>query len=180
MKLFIISDIHGSAKWLEQALNIYKKEGADQILLLGDLLYHGPRNPLPEGYDPQEVARMLNEHKRHIIAVRGNCDAEVDQMMVDFPILADYTVLYDGQHRIYVTHGHLHHMDDLPPLSEGDIFIQGHTHIPVVEKRDGLLLLNPGSIALPKENNPNSYAIWENGHFRIFDFNGQVIKQWNG
>lgn len=178
MKLFVISDIHGSATWLHRALDIYAKSGADQLLLLGDLLYHGPRNPLPDGYNPMEVARALNEHKDRIIAVRGNCDAEVDQMMVEFPIMADYAILYHHrQLRLFATHGHIHSMEQLPPLASGDVFMQGHTHLPVAKKRDNRYMLNPGSIALPKGGYPNSYAILDGAEFRIHDFDGHVIKQ---
>lgn len=177
MKLFIVSDIHGSATWLERALAIYEKEEADQLILLGDLLYHGPRNPLPEGYSPEEVAAALNRHKKDIIAVRGNCDAEVDQMLLEFPMMADYTVLFLGKRRMYVTHGHMLSMEQLPPLSPGDLFIQGHTHVPVAEKREEFVMLNPGSISLPKENHPNSYAILDGAEFRIMDFEGNVMKR---
>lgn len=177
MKLFIISDIHGSADWLNRALDIYEKEQADQILLLGDLLYHGPRNPLPDGYHPQEVAAKLNQYKNKIISVRGNCDAEVDQLLIEFPIMADYAVVYYEKRKIFATHGHQLSMEQLPPLSPGDIFIQGHTHIPVAEKRDDIFLFNPGSIALPKEGYPNSYALLEGSEFRVLDFEGNVIKQ---
>lgn len=177
MKLFIISDIHGSATWLQRALDMYEREQADQLLVLGDLLYHGPRNPLPDGYDPQKVADLLNEHKERIVAVRGNCDAEVDQMLIQFPIMADYTVLYSTHWRLYATHGHLMSMDSLPPLSAGDLFIQGHTHVPVAERRGDLIMLNPGSISLPKNDYPHSYAILDNADFRILDFEGNVIKE---
>lgn len=177
MKIFIISDIHGSATWLQRVCEIYDREQADQLLVLGDLLYHGPRNPLPDGYDPQRIAAILNEYKHHIIAVRGNCDAEVDQMLIEFPMMADYTMLYSEQWRMYATHGHLLHMDDLPPLQHGDLFIQGHTHVPVAERKGDIFVLNPGSISLPKDGYPNSYAILDGSDFRVLDFTGQVIKQ---
>lgn len=177
MKLFIISDIHGSAHWLERALAIYEREQADQLILLGDLLYHGPRNPLPDGYDPERVATALNKHRHNIMAVRGNCDAEVDQMLLDFPMMADYTIVYLGKKRLFISHGHIHSMEQLPPLSPGDLFMQGHTHVPVAEKREELIMLNPGSIALPKENYPNSYAIIEHNVYRVMSFDGGVIKE---
>lgn len=178
MKVMFISDIHGSAAWLERALEKTKEEQPDQLVMLGDFLYHGPRNPLPEGYDPKQVAEMLNMHKQNIVAVRGNCDAEVDQMLLEFPMMADYAMLYVDGMRIYVTHGHGFHMEQLPPLRENDIFIQGHTHVPVAEcNQQGIYLLNPGSIALPKENHPNSYGILDHGHFSVKDFNGNTLKQ---
>lgn len=177
MKLFIISDIHGSAAWLDRALAIYEQEEADQLILLGDLLYHGPRNPLPEGYDPERVATALNAHKDKIIAVRGNCDAEVDQMLLDFPMMADYTVVMLNKMRLFISHGHVHSMDQLPPLSVGDVFMQGHTHVPVAERRGSLTMLNPGSISLPKENFHNSYAILDDDQFYIKDFAGNTMMQ---
>lgn len=178
MKIMFISDIHGSATWLERALEKAKEEQPDQLVMLGDFLYHGPRNPLPDGYDPKRVADILNQNKHSIVAVRGNCDAEVDQMLLEFPMMADYAMLYVDGMRIYVTHGHGYHMEQLPPLRKNDIFIQGHTHIPVAEcNQQGIHLLNPGSIALPKENNPNSYGILHNGHFSVNDFNGNTLKQ---
>lgn len=176
MKLMFISDIHGSALWLERALELAGQEQPDQLVMLGDFMYHGPRNPLPEGYNPALVAEMLNKRKGQIVAVRGNCDAEVDQMLLAFPMMADYTVLYAEGRRIYVTHGHLSSMDQLPPLMENDIFIQGHTHVPVADKKDGVYVLNPGSISLPKENYPNSYGILEGNRFEVKDFAGGIIK----
>jgi uncharacterized protein len=177
MKLFIISDIHGSAEWLERAWNQYEDEQADQIICLGDLLYHGPRNPLPDGYDPKRVADMLNKYKHKIVSVRGNCDAEVDQLLIEFPIMAEYAFIYYEGKRIFITHGHHNHMENLPPLGPGDIFMQGHTHLPVAEKRAGLALLNPGSIALPKGGFPHSYAVLEGKEFRIKNFAGNTMKQ---
>jgi len=176
MKLMFISDIHGSAYWLEKAMEKVKEEAPDQIVMLGDFMYHGPRNPLPEGYNPALVAEMLNQYKQHIVAVRGNCDAEVDQMLLEFPMMADYTVILHEGRRIYVTHGHGFNIEQLPPLQENDVFIQGHTHVPVADTKDGIYVLNPGSISLPKENYPNSYGIIENGSFFVKDFEGSVIK----
>ncbi|AZK48132.1 phosphodiesterase [Paenibacillus lentus] len=176
MKLMFISDIHGSSHWLERTMEKAREEQAKQIVMLGDFLYHGPRNPLPEGYDPQQVARILNEHKNNIIAVRGNCDAEVDQMLLDFPMMADYVMLFHEGRRIYVTHGHGFNMEQLPPIAENDVFVQGHTHIPVADRKHGIYVLNPGSISLPKEDFPHSYGVLENGAFCVKDFEGEVIK----
>lgn len=176
MKLMFISDIHGSLFYLEKALLRFDSEQADQLIILGDLLYHGPRNPLPEGYQPAEVAKKLNSLKNKIICVRGNCDSEVDQMVIEFPIMADYSWLFVDGKRIFATHGHTHNMETLPSLSEGDILIHGHTHVPVAQEMDGLLWLNPGSIALPKENSPHSYGILEAGHFVIKDLDGNAFK----
>ncbi|WP_068786537.1 phosphodiesterase [Paenibacillus phocaensis] len=177
MKLMMISDIHGSSEWLDRALVKAKEEQPDQLVLLGDFLYHGPRNPLPDRYDPKRVAETLNGHKHHLIAVRGNCDAEVDQMLLEFPMMADYAMLFCEGRRIYVTHGHGCNMDQLPPLSPGDVFIQGHTHVPVADCKNGIYVLNPGSIALPKENSPHSYGILEAGAFIVKDFAGETVKR---
>ena len=131
-------------------------------MLLGDLLYHGPRNDLPAGYDPKQVFAMLNERKDRILCVHGNCDAEVDQMVLEFPVLADYAVLPVGQRLIYATHGHIYHVKNLPPLAPGDVLLHGHTHVPAwTEFGQGNLYLNPGSVSIPKENSPHSYMILE-------------------
>ncbi|AWB43073.1 phosphodiesterase [Paenibacillus sp. CAA11] len=176
MKLMLISDIHGSAAWLRRALEKADEEQPDYLIMVGDYLYHGPRNPLPDGYDPKEAIHLLNSRKERIIAVRGNCDSEVDQMMLEFPMMGDYAVVLDEGRRIFVTHGHLHSMDQLPPLKAGDVFVQGHTHVPVAEKQEGIYLVNPGSITLPKENYPPSYGILHAGKAEIKSFEGKVIK----
>jgi putative phosphoesterase len=163
--------------YLEQALACSKNESPDKIVLLGDILYHGPRNPLPEGYDPKMVADALNDICHLLIAVRGNCDSEVDQMVLDFPILSDYASLFFENRYIFATHGHVFNIDALPPLNINDILIHGHTHIPVAEKRGDIFLLNPGSISLPKENTPRTFGIMENHQFTIKTLDGNVYKQ---
>jgi uncharacterized protein len=176
MKLMFISDIHGSLFWLDKALAKVREEQPDTLVILGDFLYHGPRNPLPDGYDPQGVAARLQEYSKIIVAVRGNCDAEVDQMLLKFPMMGDYAMILHEGRRIYATHGHGFSIDHLPALHENDIFIQGHTHVPVADIKDGIYVLNPGSISLPKENNPNSYGVLENGSFSVKDFEGNIVK----
>lgn len=164
MKFMIASDIHGSPVWCEKLLEAFKNEKADRLVLLGDILYHGPRNGLTPGYDPAKVAAMLNPLREKILAVRGNCDSEVDQMVLEFPMLADYAVIPAGTHLIYATHGHTHNMDSLPPLSPGDILLHGHTHVPAWQEfGEGNLYLNPGSISIPKENTPNGYMTLTTG-----------------
>lgn len=167
MKLLIASDIHGSAMWCERLVRHLDAFAPDRVILLGDLLYHGPRNPLPDGYDPKTVAAMLNGIAPRVIAVRGNCDAEVDQMMLDFPCLADYALVADGETRLFCTHGHLWGPDNLPPLMEGDVLVTGHTHVKVLEEADApagrVKLLNPGSVSLPKDGT-NSFATCVDGH----------------
>ena len=162
MKIVIASDIHGSASWCEKLMGIVEAENPDQVILLGDLLYHGPRNPLPDGYDPARVAGMLNAIAERIVAVRGNCDAEVDQMMLDFPCMADSTLVVDGATRLFCTHGHVFTPDAPPRLPEGTIFLSGHTHVKTDEVRNGIHFVNPGSISLPKDGS-HSFALYQNG-----------------
>ncbi len=176
MKLLFLSDIHGSVFFTKQALEIFEKENADYLIILGDQLYHGPRNPLPKGYDPKEAASLLNEYSDKIIAVRGNCDSEVDQMMLDYPIMSDYSTVFYNDKRIFVTHGHIYNQVNMPKLSSGDVLVHGHTHIPVAEKKDGISILNPGSITLPKQDNPNSYAVLEDDFFEIKDLEMNTFK----
>ncbi len=176
MKLLIASDIHGDLDSMKKVLSAYESEACDKLLLLGDLLYHGPRNDLPATYAPKEVIRLLNENKDKILAVRGNCDTEVDQMVLEFPILADYAYLSLDGLSVFATHGHKFNLKDLPPLRRGEILLHGHTHVlTATEFGDGNLYLNPGSAAIPKENNPRSYMVYENRSFTVKDFDGNVI-----
>lgn len=175
MKLLFLSDIHGSAYYMGEMMQAIKREKPDQIIILGDALYHGPRNPLPREYDPKQVVEMLNSLKGKIIAVRGNCDSEVDQMLIEFPMLSDYAVLYIEGKRCFISHGHLFNKDNELALQKGDIYIQGHTHIPKLKWESGILKLNPGSITLPKENSKNSYAIIEKSKFILKALDGTVI-----
>ena len=162
MKIMIASDIHGSSLYCEKLLERYKEENCQKLLLLGDILYHGPRNDLPEIYNPKKVIEMLNNIKEEIMCVRGNCDTEVDQMVLEFPILADYAIFFFGKHMIYATHGHRFHKASLPPLQKGDILLHGHTHIPAWEVfGDENLYLNPGSVSIPKEETAHGYMILE-------------------
>ena len=163
MKIFIASDIHGSAFWCRKMLDAYRAEKADKLLLLGDVLYHGPRNDLPDEYAPKEVIAMLNEIKDEILCVRGNCDTEVDQMVLSFPVLADYAFILEGNTRIFATHGHKFNEENLPPLSKGDILLNGHTHVQVIREHENYSYINPGSVSIPKENTGHGYAILENG-----------------
>lgn len=172
MKYMIASDIHGSAYFCEKLLARFAEEKADRLLLLGDLLYHGPRNDLPEGYAPKKVIELLNEHKDEIICVRGNCDAEVDQMVLDFPIMADYCIISEGKLLIMATHGHLFNLDNPPKLKKGDILLHGHTHVPENVETGSFRYLNPGSVSIPKEGSPHSYMLLENGSFTWKDLEG--------
>ena len=177
MKLMFASDIHGSAYYCRKMLEAWEQERPGRLILLGDILYHGPRNDLPRDYAPKEVIALLNPMKKEICAVRGNCEAEVDQMVLDFPVMADYCILIEGTYTIYATHGHLYHEDNLPPLKDGDVLIHGHTHVPRAEQKEGYVLLNPGSVAIPKEGNPPTYGILEDGIFQVKDFAGNIIKE---
>lgn len=168
MKLLIASDLHGSAAAVRALAAHIDRESPDRILLLGDVLYHGPRNDLPEGYAPREVAAILNGLASRIIAVRGNCDAEVDQMMLEFPCLADYALIEADGRLLYCTHGHLpgKQPDDLPSLPAGSAFLSGHTHVKVLEERGGITLLNPGSTSIPKDGQA-SFALYKGGEFEL-------------
>lgn len=172
MKLMIASDIHGSAFFCRKMIEAYEREEADRLLLLGDLLYHGPRNDLPRDYAPKEVIEMLNDKKKDIMAVRGNCDTEVDQMVLKFPILADYAFLSIDGVNIYATHGHIWNPSNLPMLKEGDILLNGHTHVPACEKKEGYIYMNPGSVSIPKQESSNSYMILDEGSFYWKDLAG--------
>ncbi len=177
MRYMFASDIHGSAWYCRRLLKEYRRSGADRLVLLGDLLYHGPRNDLPREYAPKEVIAMLNSVKNEIYAVRGNCEAEVDQMVLEFPVMADYAVLVLNGLTFYATHGHVYHQENLPPMKEGDILIHGHTHLLKAERMSIGYVLNPGSVSIPKGGNPPTYAILEEGWFRILDFEGNIVKE---
>ena len=171
MKLLIASDIHGSAAWCEKLLEAFEREEADKLLLLGDILYHGPRNPLPDGYAPHKVAEMLNGVAEKVICVRGNCDSEVDQMVLGFPCLSDYALVCADGVNIYLSHGHR----AVPPMRGGDVYVTGHTHVPLAE-REGFLHLNPGSVSLPKENSGRGYILYSNKKFSFRTLDGEEYK----
>ena len=168
MKLMIASDIHGSAYYCQKMIDAFHQQNADKLLLLGDILYHGPRNDLPKDYNPKAVIEMLNPLRDKLMCVRGNCDCEVDQMVLDFPVLADYAMLYVDGVTIFATHGHTHNCDNLPPLNKGDILLHGHTHIPVLKDMGSYTYINPGSVSIPKEGSDHSYLIMDNGEFSFF------------
>ncbi len=176
MKYLIASDLHGSAYYCEKLTEAYEREGADRLLLLGDLLYHGPRNDLPREYAPKRVIDLLNARKNEILAVRGNCEAEVDQMVLAFPVLADYCLLNVGKRLIFATHGHVFNAGNLPPLQPGDVLLHGHTHVPTCEDKNGILVLNPGSVSIPKQNTPHGYMTLEDGRFRWVTLEGEVYR----
>ena len=176
MKLMIASDIHGSAYYARQLLDAEARERPDRLLLLGDLLYHGPRNDLPRDYAPKQVIEMLNPLSARLLCVRGNCEAEVDQMVLHFPVLADYAWLDVNGLRIFATHGHLFTKDNPPPLKKGDILLCGHTHVCACERMESFSYLNPGSVSIPKENTPHSYMILEGRTFTWKTLDGSIYS----
>ena len=183
MKLMIASDIHGSARWCERMLEAWRREAPERLILLGDLLYHGPRNDLPEAYAPKEVIAMLNGVAPHVLCVRGNCEAEVDQMVLAFPVMADYGVLFAEGHALYATHGHVHNEGNPPPLQPGDVLLCGHTHVPCCRRHEEFIYANPGSVAIPKQNTPHSYAVLEAGTMVWKDLEGGEFMRerlWEG
>ena len=176
MKLMIASDLHGSALYCQRMIEAFRQEGAGRLLLLGDILYHGPRNDLPEGYAPKQVIAMLNEMKDRIYCVRGNCDADVDQMVLSFPILAEYLLLPVGDRLIFATHGHVFNETNLPPLQPGDILLHGHTHIAACVEHESYTYCNPGSIALPKDGGAHSYMTLEDTALTWKALDGTVMR----
>ncbi|WP_409306937.1 phosphodiesterase [Pectobacterium sp. B1J-3] len=178
MKLMFASDLHGSLSATEQVLSLFEKQGADWLILLGDFLNHGPRNPLPDNYQPAEVAARLNIYAKRIIAVRGNCDSEVDQMLLHFPITAPWQHVLLPKNRLFLTHGHIYHPDNLPPLNAGDVLAYGHTHIPIAEQREGIYHFNPGSVSLPKGGYAASYGMLEDDVLYVLPLlGGEPIAQ---
>lgn len=175
MKLLIASDIHGSAHWCRKLTEAFAASGADKLVFLGDILYHGPRNDLPDEYAPKAVIDMLNPLADRIICVRGNCESEVDGMVLSFPVSADYGMIADEKATMYLSHGHR----EVPKMVPGTVYLTGHTHVPLAEVTDGYIHLNPGSVSIPKENSPHSYMLYENGLFTWHDLTyGNVYKQY--
>ena len=173
MKYMIASDIHGSAKWCEKLMEAWREEAPDRLILLGDLLYHGPRNDLPEDYAPRKVIAMLNAVASELLCVRGNCEAEVDQMVLDFPVMADYCALLLDRHIIYATHGHVYGEDNPPPLRKGDVLLCGHTHVPGLRRHETFTYVNPGSVSIPKNGSAHGYCVLEGGSLTWKDLGRQ-------
>lgn len=178
MKLLICSDIHGDADSASAITERFYEESADKIIILGDILYHGPRNDLPGGYAPKKVIASLSSLSEKIIAVRGNCDTEVDQMVLPFPILSDYSyVIIDGL-TFMATHGHKFSPENPPPMASGTVLLGGHTHIPKIsDMPNGCVYVNPGSVSLPKEDNPKTYAVYENRKLTIKELSGKTFLE---
>lgn len=178
MKIMIASDIHGSAYDCKKMLEMYEKEMAERLLLLGDILYHGPRNELPKDYNPKQVIHMLNLWKEQILCVRGNCDSEVDQMVLEFPIMADYAYVINGKISIYTTHGHVYNEYNLPPMPKNSILLHGHTHVPKCTVHEDYIYMNPGSVSIPKEESWHGYMIWEEELFQWKDLEGNIHMEY--
>lgn len=169
------SDIHGSESCCRMMKERYEQEKAGKLILLGDLLYHGARNDLPEGYHPKGVTAILNEMKEELLCVRGNCESEVDQMVLEFPVMAEYALLSADGLTMFLTHGHRYHPGALPPLKRGEILINGHTHIPAAQMCGEVLYLNPGSVTMPKGGFPRTYMIYEDGYFSVRRMDGTEL-----
>ena len=178
MKILIASDIHGSEKYCRMMLERFEEEKAGRLLLLGDLLYHGPRNDLPEEYAPKKVIEMLNAYRDEIFCVRGNCEAEVDQMVLSFPVMADYALMPLGERMVFITHGHVFNTGSHPPMKEGDILLHGHTHVPACEAFGEYMYLNPGSVSIPKNGTPRSYMLLDGETFTWKTLEGEEFNQY--
>lgn len=176
MKLFFASDLHGCLPATEKVLVEFEKSGAHSLILLGDVLNHGPRNPVPEGYNPPAVAERLNQYADQIIAVRGNCDSEVDQMLLSFPMMMDYAwVLLESGQRLFLTHGHLFNADKRPVLKHGDTIVHGHTHVPVAEWQGEQIIFNPGSVTFPRNGFEPSIGLYEEGKLKVVTFDNEIL-----
>lgn len=173
MKIFVISDIHGSYKYLKQFMNIYDSEKERKLIILGDILYHGPRNPLPEEYNPQKVCELLNQYQDEILWIKGNCDGEVDEMVLDFNMVESGLLLINN-HRVYLTHGHKKNEKNMK-LFNGDILLYGHLHVNFLKEENGVIIGNPGSLSLPKNNTKNSYMVIENNNISIYSLEKEKL-----
>ncbi|KJY81699.1 phosphodiesterase [Vibrio galatheae] len=176
MKLFFASDLHGSLPATQRMLAEFERSGAQTLVLLGDILNHDPRNPVPEGYNPPAVSELLNQYGEKIIAVRGNCDSEVDQMLLSFPMMMDYAwVLLESGQRLFLTHGHLYHSGHRPALKQGDIIAHGHTHIPVAKLDGQQYIFNPGSITFPRDGFSASYGVLDQSELKVVTFEDEIL-----
>ena len=179
MKLLIASDIHGSLKYCNKLVEQYKKEDCDKLILLGDILYHGPRNDLPEEYNPKGVIALLNSMSDEVLTVRGNCEAEVDDMVLDFNVLAEYAILYIENRLVFLTHGHKFNPQNMPKLKKSDILFNGHTHVSKIEETGDVLYVNPGSVSIPKENTPRGYMILTETEIIHKDLDGNILNKYS-
>lgn len=166
MKEFlIVSDIHGALSAAQKIAEL--APSYRYVIMLGDALYHGPRNDLPSSYNPKAVIPLLNSLKNKIVAVRGNCDAEVDQMVLSFPIMSTTALIQSGERTFIMSHGHIYNEENLPPMEDGSVFLYGHTHIPVIKEENGIVIFNPGSVSIPKGGYPASYGEYDKGCLKV-------------
>ena len=179
MKILFASDIHGSFYFCKKLVDAFNEEKADLLVLLGDILYHGPRNDLPDEYNPKGVISLLNEMSDEILCVRGNCEAEVDDMVLDFNVLAEYAILYIKNRLVFLTHGHKFNPQNPPKLKKGDILFNGHTHVSKIENIGDFLYVNPGSVSIPKENTPRGYVILTEDKITHKDLCGNVLQEYS-
>lgn len=177
MKLMIASDIHGSAYYCKKITEAFEREGADKLLILGDILYHGPRNALPKDYSPKDVAEMLNAMSGKLLCVKGNCDSDVDQMVLEFHIMAQYCIVLVNNRTIFATHGDKFNKDNPLALNKGDVLLYGHFHVPACEEYDNFVYMNPGSVSIPKEESKNSYMITDGNKFEWKDVDGNTYME---
>lgn len=177
MKYLICSDLHGSECCTKRLTDIFTAESFDYMILLGDILYHGPRNPLPQGHNPQNVVALLNPLKDKIIACRGNCDAEVDQMLLEFPMLADYSLVVDDGVRLFCTHGHIYSPENPPCIGGIDVLLFGHIHVQQLYKKNNFVICNPGSASLPKADSHAGYAVYQDRHLALYNLAGQKLQE---
>ena len=178
MRILIASDIHGSLKYCRELVDRYNEEKCDKLILLGDVLYHGPRNDLPDEYNPKGVIALLNSMADEILCVRGNCEAEVDDMVLDFNVLADYALLFNEGRTFFLTHGHKFNLQNPPKLKKGDVLFNGHTHVSKIEETAGFVYANPGSVSIPKENTPRGYMILEDDKIIHKDLDGKILREY--
>lgn len=176
MKLMILSDVHGFTEPLNKALEYFDREQCSHILFLGDALYHGPRNAFDESYNAAATAEVLNRYSDKILAVRGNCDSEVDQMVLSYPLMSDYHIVLDGERKIFFTHGHIYNRDVMPPLNKGDIFASGHTHVAEIEEIDEIIHFNPGSVSLPRRETLPSFGLYDGSELKVISLEGEVLQ----
>ena len=177
MKILIVSDIHGSFDSANHIKELNERLKPENVICLGDFNYHGPRNPIPENYNPKDVVAVLNDIKEKMIGVRGNCDADVDQMLYEFPMMAYLTEMEFENHIVWLTHGHKYNEEKLPPLKDEEIFMYGHTHIPVAKYENHHYIFNPGSITLPKQNHPRTYGVMDNSGLHIYTLDDKLYME---
>lgn len=180
MKLMIASDIHGSLKYCRELVERYKEEKCEKLVLLGDILYHGPRNDLPEEYSPKDVIELLNGMADEILCVRGNCEAEVDEMVLSFPVLAEYAFFYHKGRMFFLTHGHKMNPQNMPKIKKGDVLFNGHTHVSKIkELENGVVYMNPGSVSIPKEGTPRGYMIVDDTAVIHKNLSGEGLEEYS-